>query len=352
MTSNRVYTLTFHEVINVGAVLQAYALQQFLHNSGFECEILNYRPRYFLWQIYRPAKSLRRAVEKYRQLLKFRKFRRNHMLVTSRSFQDISGLPGFDDGAAIVCGSDQIWNRRLTGGRYDPVFFLGTPLNSRKIAYGGSAGGHRLSPDRDFIESHLREFHAIGTREEFLMEDLVRCGVVPQATTVLDPSFLIRDYSQVIDTRYVPKDLKYIASYEVSDDDTRADFQIHVQKIKKKLGLPVVHLGAKPIDGADVTISCLGPGEWLGLLAGAEMVCTNSFHGVALSINLERGLVFIPHLDSEKNARALGMLSRIGLEQLIYRGVDNLVDDHCRYSTVQMAEQVQASQSFLLEALS
>lgn len=351
MASKRIYTLTFHEVLNVGATLQAYGLQKFLLNEGFDSEIINYRPRYFLWQIYRPAKSLSRSIEKLRQLFKFARFRRQHLRITRRSLYSISGLTKFSDCSAIICGSDQIWNRRLTGGRYDPVFFLGAPLTCHKIAFGASAGGHKLSPDSASITPMLKDFASIGVREDALRRDLVDNGMVSEAETVLDPTFLIRDWSSVIDRRYVPKGMKYIASYEVSDDDTRADFERKVGEIKAQLGLPVIHLGAKPIAHADLTINVLSPDEWLGLLGCAELVCTNSFHGVALSINLGRGLIFIPHLDGEKNARALGLLARTGLDQLTYSDADSDLNRHRNYPQGQLEAQILASQSFIREAL-
>lgn len=351
MPSKLIYTLTFHEVLNVGATLQAYGLQRFLLNEGFESEIINYRPRYFLWQIYRPAKTVSRSVIKMRQLFKFARFRRRHLRITRRSIYSINGLTQFSDCLAIICGSDQVWNRRLTGGSYDPVFFLGTPLACQKIAFGASAGGHKLSPDRTTLVPMLKDFASIGVREDALRRDLVDSGMVSKAETVLDPTFLIRDWSSVIDRRYVPKDMKYIASYEVSDDATRADFERKVGEIKARLGLPVIHLGAKPITHADLTINILSPGEWLGLLESAYLVCTNSFHGVALSVNLGRGLIFIPHLDAEKNVRALGLLARTGLDRLTYSGADSDLNRHSDYPQVQLEAQILASQSFIREAL-
>jgi len=40
----KIGTLTLHNANNYGAVLQAYALQKYLLNAGFETEIINYRP--------------------------------------------------------------------------------------------------------------------------------------------------------------------------------------------------------------------------------------------------------------------------------------------------------------------
>ena len=40
--------LTFHCAHNYGAVLQCYAMQEFLRSQGHDVEIINYRPNYLL----------------------------------------------------------------------------------------------------------------------------------------------------------------------------------------------------------------------------------------------------------------------------------------------------------------
>ena len=71
----KVGILTFHWATNYGAVLQCYALQEYLRNEGHEVEIINYKPRKFdfwfkylkrPWLILRLRKELiTRKKEKY-----------------------------------------------------------------------------------------------------------------------------------------------------------------------------------------------------------------------------------------------------------------------------------------------
>ena len=44
----RIGILTFHCAHNYGAVLQCYALQQYLHSLGHDIFVINYRPKYLL----------------------------------------------------------------------------------------------------------------------------------------------------------------------------------------------------------------------------------------------------------------------------------------------------------------
>lgn len=351
MDKKLVYTLTFHEVLNVGAVLQAYALQKFLQGAGYDSQVLNYRPPYFLWQIYRPAKGLRRAIAKLATIRKFRAFRKAHLEMSPWQFHGPSGLKRAGQAHAVVCGSDQVWNRYLTGGDYDPVFFLDGVGPARKIAYGASSGGRSLQPGRAVVEPYLRAFDAIGVREEFLRRDIVDSGMVDRADVVVDPTFLLSDYEAVIDRRMVPEGGRYIASYEVSDDESRRHFAERVAAIKEKLGLPVVHLGAKPIACADTVYGNLSPGEWLGLISKAHLVCTNSFHGVALSLNLRRGLAFVPHVDPEKNVRVLGLLDHVGLGHLVVGANSFDADGHIDYQTAGLEAAIARSKAFLIDSL-
>ena len=38
---------TIHHIHNFGSVFQAYALQQFLEDSGYDTELIDYRPAYY-----------------------------------------------------------------------------------------------------------------------------------------------------------------------------------------------------------------------------------------------------------------------------------------------------------------
>ena len=45
--------VTFHWATNYGAILQAYALQNYLKKNGHEVFIINYRPKQYRKSIYK-----------------------------------------------------------------------------------------------------------------------------------------------------------------------------------------------------------------------------------------------------------------------------------------------------------
>ena len=44
---NKIRILTFHQCINYGAILQAFALQKYLNENGTDAEIYNYENHIF-----------------------------------------------------------------------------------------------------------------------------------------------------------------------------------------------------------------------------------------------------------------------------------------------------------------
>ena len=129
--SKKVGIITFHEALNYGAVLQAYALKAVCEELGYEAHIVNYNyggmgervapVRKFLASSNKKAalSSLARGVLGYfgdkKREKAFALFREKYLNESLRcdSSEDISAL-GYD---VLIAGSDQIWNPNL--GRKD-----------------------------------------------------------------------------------------------------------------------------------------------------------------------------------------------------------------------------------------
>ena len=72
----------------------------------------------------------------------------------------------------LLFGSDQIWSSRLTGGRFDPVFF-GQGVNCLKATYAASMSPICLdAAEKKVLPSLLRDFNAISVREAELAKTL------------------------------------------------------------------------------------------------------------------------------------------------------------------------------------
>lgn len=352
MNSKTVYTLTFHGVLNHGAVLQAYALQAYILNKGYSSELINYKPWYLTYQVLRPAKGIGKTILKYKRLYLFKKFSTKYLALNKHSITTPQDWLKLGEYHAVVCGSDQIWNKSITGKKYDPAFFLNFVSNkARKIAYAASAGGNILSQDPQPKE-YTQSFSSMGVREQHLKTDMIEHKLHNDPELVIDPTFLISDYSKIMSRKHVPNG-KYIVSYEVSTDETRSKLNEFVAALKVMTGLPVYHIGDKPISAADQCLLGISPSDWIGLVQSAAMVCTNSFHGTAFSLNFSKPLVFVKHIENEKNARALSLLDKTDLNHVVYDHIDELSnrDIWQKPNKTKLAEFIKQSQDFLDNAL-
>lgn len=295
----KVGTLTFHSADNLGAMLQAYALPEAVKALGHDCEIIDYRcPAVTsaadlewpdeLIRRYGILKGCVKAVNRWRlgwfdrrkRNVKFAAFMRKmpKSQKTYRSIQKMTDLR-YD---AILFGSDQIWNPRITKG-LDDVYFGGFPgaEGTKKVAYAASNGGS--SADEEVLR-RLQGFHALSVREKGLAEFLRGQGL--PAEHVLDPVLLLTKEQWRRVEAPLPKGIvpgKYLLVYGFNEEQTYA----LARKIAKeeKLLMVLVRWGREDSRYPDMLqLPMCGPRELVTLVDKAALVCTGSFHGTALSI--------------------------------------------------------------------
>ena len=374
-----IYTFTYQRALNFGATLQAYALAKFLNDNELPTQVVDYLPPYMHWQTKRPMKSLKGSIEKYKKYRKFSAFRRQFMPLTPKTFYSRNGLKRLVDPSAFVVGSDQVWNPNLHGesrdkktgkANFDMTYLFDFPLPEayqtrvKKVAYAASAGSVRF---RDITNRQIQDaisgFDAIGCRERILEQDVKvsldesnACNSTkPQTDTVLDPSLLIRDYSEIELSQLVPKH-DYVVSYVVGSGDMLSTFEKRVSEAKHLFGLPVIHLGAKAIASADQNVLDIGPREWLTYIKNAKYVITNSFHGCAFSLNFNRQFTLIPHKLTELNQRQKTLLEGVGLSERLLADGEAISEGNCRPINFNEVNKnldalIRHSQRFLIEAL-
>lgn len=323
----RVGVLTFHCAENFGAVLQAYALCQALRHLGCDPCVIDYRPEYLLRPYAgigrRPWVVARNVLRKWR----YYRFRRNFIPTTRRIYWNAEDLRTYPPEVDVcICGSDQIWNKDITGGELDPAFLLDfLPSGVKRIAYAPSIGGSVVPEHHNgFVATRLDRFNALSAREpdaEKLMHHLTGRNI----TNVLDPTFLTSEYSAITSRHNKPR-RGFIVAYSVQDS---AHFPLLIRVLKQQFDLPVVNIGTFPVSSADYNYNHLGPSEWLGWLKSATFVFTNSFHGTAFSIHFQRNfLCFSHHASSGQNLRLTHLLSQLGLSSRYIENPKNLIKDH------------------------
>ena len=287
----RIGILTFHNAQNYGAVLQAYASVRFLQSLGHQVYVVDYRNRSiesyfnpFYWERARSKKEgLKYAVKypfivwaKIRRSLVFNRFVHQRLPLCSLSEANNLDL--------LLVGSDQLWNKKLTSGVRDAVYFGNAFPKVRKVTWGVSAGN--TIPDADEIQMLRKNFVAFSIREQCLADMIPHSILLPDPTLMLDAGEWKRLVRPVNGNKYV---LAYPMAYEEEVVES-ARQKAGEMGFDLKVILPIIKLGSSWIQTAS-------PEEFLSLFYSAEYVVTSAYHGAVFSLLFERPHTFIHHGD-------------------------------------------------------
>lgn len=292
--------LTFHRVANYGAILQAYALKQVCDDLGYEAHIINYRNdemeefgspvRSFL----NGSHSVGSAVRCVRKLMSyvgdkkrwkgFVQFRKEYLSESAEcsSVDEIKQL-GYD---VYIAGSDQIWNYRITGGEFDPAFFLQMETEAKRVIYAASSQDTPFPKNMElkFAELLRNTDCPIGIREEKLAVYAEKITGV-RYSVVLDPTLLAgKEIFERLKTPGPPKK-EYILLYQI---DANPYTDISVRTLEHRFECPVYTMTVPRLGSVHGRKGEATPEQFLALLKGAKFLVTNSFHGIALSLLFEK----------------------------------------------------------------
>ncbi len=314
----RVGILTFHYAVNPGSVFQALGLLRTIQSlsPSIECHIINYQETLYrkTYMSYKPKLSIVRNIIQIYNILSYTRYQKfwNHekksvfpkRRINEKKLQELSGYD------VIVAGSDQIWNLNLTNRNYN--FFVPFCRGVKKISYAASIGMHDFpDEEKETIAGYLKDFQYISVREpeaQNAIEKLI--GTKPEL--VIDPSLLINksEYERIAKK---PKEKGYIFLYLRHKN---SEVVPYARKMAEMKGLQIVecHGGARKIFKDDKIVMLPDPREWLGWIMNAEYVFTDSFHGCAFCINLNKlFFVKISSANSEMSSRIYHILNRYGM---------------------------------------
>lgn len=327
--------ITFHRAINYGAVLQTYALQTALRQMNIASEVIDYRcPKieenyreYRCKDILRHAKPLLNF-QYYRKNQKFTHFLRRNICFSNICYRNHEELretePQYD---TFVTGSDQVWNPFCTD--WDTAFLLDfVSTSSKKNSYAASFGLLKIPPRwQNQCRQFLNDFHGLSVREQQGRE-IIQQALGKTAAVHLDPVFLL-SHDEWKSIAKIPGKKNYILVYLMQNSRLLLDFAAELSR-KTGCGIVMIQSGLRrPIHAK--YIRCAGPEDFVGCIANAEYVVTNSFHGTAFSIIFHKNL-FVGLLDesSPVNSRLENILDFFKLkDRLICVG-----ESACSYSAI------------------
>ena len=316
----KIKLITIYHTVNYGGFLQALATYTILSKFG-DVSMLKVKNDYIdstrrlvrfsfsFMGFLRAGYDLIRLKSRYRQLRKVgdlvEKLLKEDSDFTRHDFSD----------DILVTGSDQLWNPNVVSGttQHFPPYLLSNLTAKKKYAIGTSMGSYKPQVTDNFFISCINDFDGIWVREPSSIKDLQACGI--DSKTILDPTLLLDDFqwkekrNNTIGNRFYNLPPRYIFVYGLKKDKL---FQQGVRYFRDKLGIPVVSLDTDVFSAvsADIKINDGDAFDFINLLEGSELVLTNSFHGVAFSVNFQREFyAFSPPSSPE---RVKDLLKQVG----------------------------------------
>ena len=332
----------YHNSLNSGGNLQAYALCKFLNDNGYDAEQIAYdysrmpHPENTSLIDRLKNKSIIEVLSKIkykfrmhwhrRQIInlierrkkEFENFNKNIILHSKKVYNDFNIGECNNIYDIFITGSDQVWNLA----NYRPAFFLDFVTNKRKLSYASSISMNELKPHEealfakllcDFSRISLRESDSIPLLQKLLRVELESC---------LDPTFLldVKDWNKLIDkSNYKGKHEKYIFSYFMGDNEMGRKLALSLSKKKsiKLVNIPMANgniVAGDFVLGIDDT-SSFDPILFIKYIRDAEYIFTDSYHAMVFSILFKkRFFVFNRNNKKEMNSRIMELCNLFNLE--------------------------------------
>lgn len=350
--------ITVHHYGNHGSSLQAYASQKIFEKLGYDTYIIDYRSpnAYYAtdkymnydsrddsyWKKLEKRKSgfLKRTVKAvlsrpyiaqflYHKLgvtkgVDLNQFWLKNLKMTHRydSLQKLFADPPHFD--IYVVGGDQLWNTHITFN--NPAFFLAfADEDAKKISFSTSIGIPAIPENAlPSFKRGIKNLSSILLREEEGVAYLRSMGY--KADRVLDPTLMLtkEEWSLKENKCYKPSYEKYILAYFLDPTDWTAEL---METVRIQTGLPIIVIGNRGGHAAsdDYTyVNSIETATFLSLFANAEIVVTNSFHGMAFTLIFEKPLVATYRNEesgTSMNSRHRNMVNMFGLSSCLYERI-------------------------------
>ena len=348
--------LTFHEIFNPGAFLQAYGTQTLVGRMGHDVEVIDYNSPKHRYHPVRYAYKLgwrlplrwRAWSDAYIRDRAFRRSHRSHFTLSPyfESREEVAEV-GYD---AVLIGADIVWNFKLKRLGQDPAYF-GHDLGAKRvIAFAPSAGNCSVDDAiPEYVSSGLKKFSAIAVRDRNTA-DIVDKAIDVKPEVICDPSFHLLEDLGYSEPEANPED--YILVYLLPGLSSASLIE-EIKELSASSGLPI-HAVYYRHKWADRNIMDLDPFQWLERIRGARYVFTNTFHGTIFSAFLRSD--FIVEMNDAIRSKTLDMVSATDLKKRLYTGeqpVSELLKRTVDYDAVHdfFRSQAKVSEAYLRRVL-
>lgn len=335
---------------NYGALLQAYATQYIVESLGFDTEIIDYKRTNKYENVYvslgyvmhylrtkcnrgKIQKNVNsqcinksfvsNQIERKQVSIDFLKRRMHNIRVIAGRSELKQAV---QDYKAVIVGSDQKWTPGVCYNLIDSLRFV--PSSVRRISYATSLGvaSYPKYCWKDSMKMWKR-IDYLSVREQQGANIIKQiCGDI-DVSVVLDPTYLLtkEQWEMLVPVQQMTSS-KYALCYFLGND-------IESKKWAKRYcnlhGLHLVSIlsveSFSDIDYsyADEVISGIAPESFINWVRGAEIILTDSFHGLAFSIiNEKQFYVFYRKRDDalqSRNSRIDNILKTWNIEERLIK---------------------------------
>lgn len=309
--------ITIHFGANFGSVLQTIATSRILKDLNCKVTCINYIQDRWTWNAYFKVRNPFRLVKRilnspieYANRYIYQSYLKKYVKLTSKIYRRnfAKKCPQSD---YYVTGSDQVWNSKHNQG-VDTIYYF-NEVEAPKIAYASSFGQEQLGErEYTYVKQLLSSYDHISVREKSGKKIVESMGF--QAEHLLDPTFMLNkeEWGKYMSPRMIKDDyLLVYTPYNTVDKQAIFDAAYAIAK-EKNLKVITFSWDWRKDRMADYTIRYANPGDFLALMHYATYVITNSFHGTAFSVNLNKQFsVFMP---SAFSTRISSIIELCGLQ--------------------------------------
>lgn len=374
----------FYKNNNYGGVAQAYALNKYFLNLGYDSELICYKKTKIDKSLRSENKRLKglifRIINKLKKILKipiekvlgkkyekqlkkreeklelFRNSIPHSAVYTTDNINEIENKYDF-----FVTGSDQCWNPGVIDNAY--TFSFLDKKDKNIFSYASSIAVTQFSDEyKTFIKKELQKYKNISVREKQskkILSDITK----KEVKLVIDPTLLLdrQEWDKMIDKKRIIKE-KYIFSYMLGESTKQRK---KIKEIAKKNNLKLVTIpyikggnkfGFKIEDYkfGDEQMLDISFNDFLNLIKYADYIITDSFHAVCFSYIFKKEFyVFEKKSLMSTNSRIYNLLDLFGVKDRIISKQINLKKDLLNYETIgnNLLSIIEYSKEYIKESL-
>ncbi len=288
---------------NYGNVIQRYALQKFLKDNGYN--FVSYIDNTSRARVYRSEfkVALKTPLRAFKRFMNYQKpywytptigelykevAQKENIVNFVNENIWVKDFDPRDNYGAYITGSDQVWRNWWSKDRRFGLFFFDflKGRKAKRIAYAASFGKDDMTEvmsadDVEYVRPYISKFDAISVREKSGIKMIKDTWGISGVKNVIDPTLLLDAsvYSDLIDKSEARYDqVAPIFAYIIGETDGLNMFIRRVQDDRKMAVSRIrVHAGAESDKLPHVE-------SWLKGFRDAELVVTNSFHGMMFSV--------------------------------------------------------------------